>query len=128
MTSGTQTSNETAARLIERIENNSATCGVIGLGYVGLPLAHALHTGGLPVLGFDVDQSKIDDLAAGRNYLKHLGDQLVTDLQGDRFEATTDFARLAEADCLFVCLPTPLGDHQEPDLRYVVAAGEQIGA
>jgi len=127
MSSATQTTSA-GSRLKARIEEGSAVCGVIGLGYVGLPLAHALHAGGLPVIGFDVDQSKIDDLAAGRNYLKHLGDSLVADLAGDRFEATIKFDRLKDADCIFVCLPTPLGEHQEPDLSYVIKAGEQIGA
>jgi UDP-N-acetyl-D-glucosamine dehydrogenase len=121
------TAQSTSAALAARIEARQAVCGVIGLGYVGLPLAHALHTGGLPVLGFDIDQAKIDALARGENYLKHLGDKLVKELTADRFEATTDFGRLAEADCIFVCLPTPLGRHQEPDLSYVVRAGEQIG-
>jgi len=114
--------------LRERIAQGTATCGVIGLGYIGLPLAHALHAGGLPVLGFDIDPEKVEALKAGRNYLSHLGDELVADLQAGRFEATADFSRLGEPDCLFVCLPTPLGRHQEPDLSYVVRAGEQIGA
>ena len=117
----------TDARLADLIGSGDALCGVIGLGYVGLPLVHALHKGGFRVLGFDIDQSKVDDLNAGRDYLRHL-DRSSADLAGDRFEATSDFARLGEPDCLFVCLPTPLGDHQEPDLRYVVSAGEQIGA
>lgn len=128
MPAATNATNQTTSQALEaRIDSGDAVCAVIGLGYVGLPLAHALHTGGMPIIGFDVDQSKIDDLAAGRNYLKHLGDALVKDLAGDRFEATTDFARLKDADCIFVCLPTPLGGHQEPDLSYVVRAGEQIG-
>lgn len=118
----------TASALREKIDSTTAVCGVIGLGYVGLPLAHALHRGGLPVLGFDVDPAKIEALGAGRNYLAHLGDQMVADLKGGRFGATTDFERLREADCLFVCLPTPLGPHHEPDLSYVIRSGEQIGA
>ena len=116
-----------ACELRTKLSDADATCGVIGLGYVGLPLAHALQQGGFGVLGFDIDQSKIDALAQGRAYLSHLGSKIFEDLKGGRFEATTEFDRLSEPDCLFVCLPTPLGPHQEPDLSYVVRAGEQIG-
>lgn len=117
-----------SATLHTKLDTNTALVGIIGLGYVGLPLAASLHTGGLPVLGLDVDESKIDALSKGVNYLKHLGDDMTRALAGsDRFEATTDFARLAETDVIIVCLPTPLGQHHEPDLSYVVIAGEQIG-
>ena len=119
---------DTAISLQPKLDTTTALVGVIGLGYVGLPLAASLHTGGLPILGLDVDPSKIDALGRGENYLKHLGDQMTADLAAsDRFEATNDFSRLAEADVILVCLPTPLGKHHEPDLSYVVVAGEQIG-
>jgi len=112
----------------DRISANQAVVGIIGLGYVGLPLAHALHTGGLPVLGFDIDQSKIDALGAGRNYLIHLGDGMTKELAASkRFSATADFSRLGECDVVIVCVPTPLGHHQEPDLSYVLNAGAAIG-
>lgn len=111
-----------------KIRAGDALVGVIGLGYVGLPLAHALHEGGLRILGFDVDQAKIDALRQGRNYLVHLGPEMTQTLASSgRFEATARFDRLAEADAILVCLPTPLGKHHEPDLSYVVHAGEQIG-
>jgi len=114
--------------LKEKIETNTALVGVIGLGYVGLPLAHAMHQGGLPVLGFDVDQSKIDKLATGENYLKHLGAQMTTTLSGsDRFTATNDFSRLSECDAVIVAVPTPLGSHHEPDLSYVLGSARDIG-
>ena len=87
-----------ASELREKIRTNRAVVGVIGLGYVGLPLAHALHEGGLPVLGFDIDPTKIEMLARGENYLKHLGAEMTTTLsRSDRFEATDDFARSASA-------------------------------
>ena len=102
--------------------------GVIGLGYVGLPLAHALHRGGMPVIGFDVDQSKIDAIAAKENYLRHLGDEMVVDLsESDRFEATTDFSKLGDCDVIIIAVPTPLGKHQEPDLSYITDTAERIG-
>ncbi|MFI4915946.1 MAG: nucleotide sugar dehydrogenase [Phycisphaerales bacterium JB060] len=117
-----------AERLKTKLDTNTALIGVIGLGYVGLPLAASLHEGGLPVLGLDVDASKIEALGRGENYLKHLGDGMTRALSGsDRFEATSDFSRLVDADVIIVCLPTPLGKHQEPDLSYVVIAGEEIG-
>ncbi|VAX41320.1 UDP-glucose dehydrogenase, partial [hydrothermal vent metagenome] len=114
--------------LHNRIASANALVGIIGLGYVGLPLAHAMHAAGYRVLGFDIDPDKIDSLAKGQNYLKHLGDRMTRDLAvSDRFEATTDFARLAEPDAILVCLPTPLDDQHNPDLSFVVRAGEQIG-
>jgi UDP-N-acetyl-D-glucosamine dehydrogenase len=117
-----------AEALRERIKTNRATVGVIGLGYVGLPLAHALHHGGLPVLGFDIDQRKIEAIARKENYLKHLGDDMIRSLaESDRFEATTDFARMGEADVIIVCVPTPLGRHQEPDISYILNTAEAIG-
>jgi UDP-N-acetyl-D-glucosamine dehydrogenase len=114
-------------QLKDKIERNQALVGIIGLGYVGLPMAAALHKGGLAVLGFDIDPSKIEALAAGRNYLVHLGDEMTRELAGGRFEATSDFSRLGECDVVVVCVPTPLGHHQEPDLSYVLNAGAAIG-
>src|SRR4051795_3587943 len=100
--------------LAKKIENNSAVIGVIGLGYVGLPLMAAFHRAGLPVIGFDVDQSKIEALHRGENYLKHLGKTLVSDMKsGAKFDATTDVNRLGECDCIISCVPTPLGVHRE---------------
>jgi len=117
-----------AETLLRRITDRSALVGIIGLGYVGLPLAHALHQGGMRTLGFDVDQSKIDALAKGKNYLKHFGESMAQELASSgRFSATTQFTRLAEPDVLIVCLPTPLGKHHEPDLSYVENCGRDIG-
>lgn len=124
----TATASDTYTDLASKIATNTATVGVIGLGYVGLPLAHALHRGGLRGIGFDVDQSKIDAIAAKENYLRHLGDEMVVDLsESDRFEATTDFSKLGECDVIIIAVPTPLGKHQEPDLSYIVDTAERIG-
>src|SRR4051812_45563242 len=91
----------------KKIASRSATVGVIGLGYVGLPLLHAFGQAGLPVVGFDVDPRKIDLLRAGTNYLKHLGPTLVSDLLATgRFSATTDIARMADCDAIISCVPT----------------------
>lgn len=117
-----------AAELAEKITERTAVVGVIGLGYVGLPAAHALHQGGLAVIGFDVDRRKIEALEAGRSYLEHLGEQLVQDLHAsERFQATMNMSRLGEADIILVCVPTPVGPHREPDLTYIEIAARSIG-
>jgi len=113
--------------LKSKIENNKAVVGVIGLGYVGLPLLAAFHRAGFPTLGFDVDPNKINALKKGESYLKHLGPELVTGLhKGARFDATADFGRMGEADVLISCVPTPLGKHLEPDLSYVEKTADDI--
>jgi len=128
MTHPEQPTPSSAENLAELIRTKRAKVGIIGLGYVGLPLAHAMHAAGIPVVGFDVDASKIEALAEGRNYLKHLGDELTRDLAtSERFEATADFSRLGEVDAVLVCVPTPLGPHREPDLSYVIDTARAIG-
>lgn len=115
-------------KLKVRIDDGEARIGIIGLGYVGLPLAAALHRGGFPVLGFDVDPTKIEHLDRGHNYLAHLGEEMTQELSASaRFEATTDFSRLGEADVVIMCVPTPIGAHHEPDLSFIYAAGEATG-
>ncbi len=111
-----------------KVENNTAVVGVIGLGYVGLPLMAAFHRAGFPVIGFDVDQRKIDALHKGENYLKHLGKTLVSDMKkgGAKFDATTDAGRLGECDVVISCVPTPLGTHREPDLSFVENSAKDI--
>ncbi|MEK6805670.1 MAG: nucleotide sugar dehydrogenase [Pseudomonadota bacterium] len=105
--------------------SREATVAIIGLGYVGLPLAAAMHSAGFRVLGFDNDASKIERLRRGETYIHHLGPTLVSELQKTgRFRATSDETELAKADVVIICVPTPLGRYQEPDMRYVVAATE----
>ncbi len=113
--------------LQQKIANNTAVVGVIGLGYVGLPLMAAFHRAGLPVIGFDVDPQKIAALHRGENYLQHLGRTLVSEMkQGGRFDATADMSRLGEADVIISCVPTPLGHHREPDLSYIERSADDI--
>ncbi|HTF87304.1 MAG TPA: nucleotide sugar dehydrogenase [Planctomycetota bacterium] len=113
--------------LLEKIESRSAVVGVLGLGYVGLPLASAFVEAGFRVLGFDTDPSKIEQLARGEQYLRHLGSAMTTRMrQSGRFEATSDFSRLGEADAILICVPTPLGEYKEPDLSYIERSGEAI--
>lgn len=113
--------------LLAKIESGSALVGVVGLGYVGLPLVAAFVRGGMRVIGFDVDAAKIQSLARGENYLKHLGPELARELAATgRFEATGDFSRLAEPDAVISCVPTPLGTHLEPDLSFVTRTADDI--
>jgi UDP-N-acetyl-D-glucosamine dehydrogenase len=110
-----------------KIEDGSAIVGVIGLGYVGLPLMRAFNAAGFRVIGFDVDQGKIDALHRGENYLKHLGPDYIKQMVASgRFDATADFSRLGEGDAVISCVPTPLGPHLEPDLSYVERTADDI--
>ena len=109
-----------AETLRAKLADRSAVVGVVGLGYVGLPLVGAMVRAGFNVLGFDVDRSKVDQIAGGRDYIAHLGEGFVSGLTATgRFSATDDFARLGEADAVLICVPTPLGGHREPDMSYV---------
>lgn len=119
--------NTPAQLLHDRIAARTAVIGIVGLGYVGLPLAKAVHDAGFGVIGFDVDDTKIAALARGESYLRHLGGDLVGTLSGsDRFRATSDAADLHEADILILCVPTPLGTHREPDLSYVLDSTRMV--
>ena len=108
-----------AAELQHKIEQRTAVIAVVGLGYVGLPLLRAFFQAGFPVLGFDVDDEKVQMLRRGESYLKHLGQDFVRDMSGsDRFAATRDPQELSRADAIILCVPTPLGAHGEPDMSY----------
>ena len=118
---------QAALELLRRIDAREARVAVLGLGYVGLPLVELFARAGFPVLGFDVDPRKVTLLNQGESYIGHVGSERVQALRGTgRFEATTDASRLSEADALLICVPTPLGEHREPDLGAVVATGRTI--
>ncbi len=109
-----------ADQLRQRIADRTATIGVIGLGYVGLPLILTFSEAGFPTVGFDVDAKKVESLRRGQMYIQHLdGARLTRALSGKRFQASEDFARLAEADVVIICVPTPLTPQREPDMSYV---------
>jgi UDP-N-acetyl-D-glucosamine dehydrogenase len=113
--------------LIEKIRARTARVGVVGLGYVGLPLVLLFEEAGFPVIGFDVDDEKTSKLARGESYIRHIGvDRIEKAFGGKRAEATTDFGRLGECDAIIVCVPTPLGNHREPDLKYIRITAETI--
>lgn len=120
---------DNAAAFLESIEQRDCTIGVIGLGYVGLPLIDAFTNAGFRCLGFDVDQSKVESVKAGKSYIKHIDDAKIGAwLSKDLFDATADMARLSEPDALLICVPTPLDDARDPDLTYVVETCKQIAA
>ena len=111
----------THIRLAELIETKRAVVGVIGLGYVGLPLIRAFSSAGFRCLGFDVDQSKVDKLNAGQSYIKHIDSGAASQqlIRERTFEPTADMSRLVEADCIIICVPTPLNESRDPDLSYI---------
>ena len=123
----TATEAQTLEALLETIRTRTARVGVIGLGYVGLPLVLLFEEAGFPVLGFDVDTRKTEMLNRGETYIRHISvDRIARAFASDRVAATTDFDRLAECDAVIVCVPTPLGAHREPDLQYIRITAEEI--
>ncbi|MCH9647001.1 MAG: nucleotide sugar dehydrogenase [Deltaproteobacteria bacterium] len=116
-----------AAQLEQKIEAGKAQVGVLGLGYVGLPVALSFAESGLTVLGFDIDAAKVEQLCAGSCYVRHLAEgRLQEALDSERFVPTSDFSRLGEADVVIICVPTPLDAYRQPDLSYVEATARQI--
>ena len=112
---------------LESVRARSARVGVIGLGYVGLPLVLIFDEAGFPVIGFDVDAAKTEALTRGESYIRHIGaDRVRHAFRSGGVEATTDFDRLAECDAIIICVPTPLGVHREPDLKYIRMTAETI--
>jgi len=112
---------------LAKIESKQAVVGIIGMGYVGLPLAIAFAERGFRVLGFDLDQKKIDALGRGEGYIKHIdGGRIKPLVDAKLLQATADFARLAEPDAILIAVPTPLSPQREPDMSYVVSTSEAI--
>ncbi|WP_245279052.1 nucleotide sugar dehydrogenase [Mesorhizobium loti] len=117
------------ALLLSRLENRSATIGVVGLGYVGLPLVAATAHAGFRVIGFDVDRSKVEKLKTGRSYIDAVSDEaLQAIVSAGSFMPTSDFARFAECDVISICVPTPLTKQREPDLSFVENTTRAIAA
>ncbi|UCI26466.1 nucleotide sugar dehydrogenase [Mesorhizobium sp. B2-8-5] len=117
------------ATLHSKLESRMATIGVIGLGYVGLPLAAVAARAGFRVIGFDIDNSKVERLRAGRSYIGAVADEALQDISaGGRFQATSDFAALEECDVISICVPTPLTKQREPDLSFVEGTTRAIAA
>ncbi len=112
--------------LLEKINNNNITIGIIGLGYVGLPLVREFSKNGIRVIGFDIDPKKVNLLNQGKSYISHIKDDIIKNSLGKGFKATTDFQNLKLVDVVIICVPTPLGEHREPDLGYVISTAKII--
>lgn len=122
-----ETTNAAADSLAAAIQSKSAVLGVIGLGYVGLPLLNAFISRGFRSIGFDVDPAKIEALQAGRSYIKHIESSYVAEwVQSEQLQPTADLTRLSEPDALLICVPTPLSDSRDPDLTYVEKTARSI--
>jgi len=116
-----------SASLLEKIQAREANIGIIGLGYVGLPLGMTFAEAGFAVTGFDVDTRKVHSLHNGESYIKHIPhDALEALTVSGRLRATTDFSKAREMDCLIICVPTPLTRAREPDVSYIVRSGEAL--
>lgn len=113
-------------RLRSMIADRSARVGIIGLGYVGLPLARAFSTNGFRVLGFDTDIRKVEQLRKGHSYIGHIAPGTIREMLETGFDATDRFDRLDEADAILICVPTPLTETREPDLSYIIKSTQAI--
>jgi UDP-N-acetyl-D-glucosamine dehydrogenase len=105
--------------LTQIIKSKEATIGIIGLGYVGLPLAIRFSEVGFKVIGFDIDEHKVNMLNDGKSYIKHISEDVISKMIDQGFLATMDFTTIKDVDAILICVPTPLGVHNEPDLSYV---------
>lgn len=119
-------SNAVAKDLIGRIKNRESIIGIVGLGYVGLPLMLRYSAIGFRVLGIDIDTHKVDKLNAGQSYIEHIPARSIARACETGFEATTDFGRAGECDALILCVPTPLSKHREPDMSFVLNTTDAI--
>ena len=117
---------QTKHELVKRLENKTALIGIVGLGYVGLPLMLRYIEVGYRVLGIDIDQTKVDALNKGQTYIEHIPSAMIADATSKGFQATTDFSRAAEADALILCVPTPLNKYREPDMSFVFGTTDSL--
>ena len=112
---------------LERIKNRDVTVGIVGLGYVGLPLGLVFAEGGVKVIGFDIDPNKINALAKGTSYIKHIkNERLKKAIDQKLFSSTSDYSQIAQCDAVILCVPTPLNHHLEPDLCYIIESCKSI--
>jgi UDP-N-acetyl-D-glucosamine dehydrogenase len=113
--------------LLDKIKKKEAKIGVIGLGYVGLPLVIEFCKSGFSLTGLDIDEKKIEALSQGKSFIKHIPDEKIQALNQDgKFEASKDFTLVEKLDCILICVPTPLNKNREPDMSYIVSTAKQI--
>ncbi|QRN94248.1 nucleotide sugar dehydrogenase [Archangium violaceum] len=113
--------------LLEQIRRREAKVGVVGMGYVGLPLGMAFAEAGFPVMGLDVDTRKVESIGKGESYIKHIPSAPLKELtSAGKLKATTDFSKAREMDCIIICVPTPLTASREPDMSYIIKTGEAL--
>lgn len=112
--------------LLQKINGKTASIGIIGLGYVGLPLALRFVEAGFKVTGFDIDESKVNALSGGRSYIAQIPAERVAKAIGGKFSATSDFAVINFMDAIIICVPTPLGSHREPDVSFIVNTVREV--
>ncbi len=115
-----------SSELKAKIESRQARVGVIGLGYVGLPLVLLYVEQGFPVTGFDIDRSKVEALTEGRSYIYRIPSEEIQEARSKGMVATADFSRLSDMDAIIICVPTPLDEHHEPDLSFITNTGHAI--
>ena len=113
-------------KLINKISSKDAKIGIIGMGYVGIPLGLEFADQGFTVLGFDKDEKRVEDINAGKLVMKHIKQKDMQTFVSKKGSATTNFSELAEMDCLIICVPTPLDVHEQPDMSYVIAVSNEI--
>jgi len=119
--------NPIAQQVLDKVIAREAVVGIIGLGYVGLPLAIEFAKAGFPVIGFDLDQSKVDAIEAGKSFIKHIPDDHLAHFSGsDKCHSTVKFEELATCDAIIICVPTPLTKNREPDVSYIISTSETI--
>jgi UDP-N-acetyl-D-glucosamine dehydrogenase len=113
--------------LLKKIETNEAVIGVVGLGYVGLPLLMEFVEHGFKTVGFDIDRRKVDMLNAGKSYIKHIDEQRIKSvMESNLFTSTDDFSKIKDVDCILICVPTPLTQHREPDMSFITGTAENL--
>ena len=113
--------------LLEQIKQKQSRIGIIGLGYVGLPLVIEFGRAGFQVVGLDIDPTKVDRLNRGESYIKHIPSKTLRELvEQKQFKSTTDFSSVSDLECILICVPTPLNSNREPDMSFIVATAQEI--
>ena len=112
--------------LVQKFQSRTAKVGIIGMGYVGLPLALLFSGEQFPVTGFDVDARKVRALTAGTSYIVRIESDQIQAARNSGFQATADYSHISEMDAIIICVPTPLNDYREPDLSFITATAESI--